>query len=95
MKKSNKILDSFREILFEMSDGERQIEIIRQLLCEQVHFEPYAAFRRLDRTRKNFLDSLDIFNFLAYNDMDIPSNICSLFIKRYDKDEDNKLNYTE
>ena len=95
MQKSNKVFDSFRDILFELSDGERQIEIIRQLLCEQRHFEPYAAFRRLDRTRKNSLDCQDISNFLAYNDMDVPANICSLFIKRYDKDEDNKLNYTE
>ena len=91
----NKTLEKFCEILFAMSDGERQIEIVRQILCEQKHFESYSAFRRLDRNRKNFLESQDIYNFLVDNGIKIPLKACSLFINKYDRDADNKLDYNE
>ncbi len=36
------------EFLSVFAEQEQQIETVRQLLCEQPTFEPYAAFRRID-----------------------------------------------
>ncbi len=41
----------FCELLLRISEEEREIEVIRQVLCEQSEFEPYAAFIRIDRNK--------------------------------------------
>jgi len=83
------------DTLLTISDGERQIEIVRQILCEQVEFEPYAAFRRIDRHRKSAIDATDLISFLADNKVFYTENNCRAFIKRYDLDGDNRLNFNE
>jgi len=78
-----------------ISDGERQIEIVRQILCEQIDFEPYAAFKRIDRFKKGALIAHDILKFLADNKISQTSENCKAFIKRYDVDGDGQLTYNE
>jgi len=46
-----------------ISDGERQIEIIRQVLSEISRFDPFATFKYFDFENKNFLTKN---NFLHY-----------------------------
>lgn len=48
------------ELFLVLSEEEREIEVIRQVLCEQVEFEPYAAFIRIDRLKQGFLTAFDI-----------------------------------
>lgn len=83
------------DVLLQIGDGERQIEIVRQILCEQVDFEPYAAFKRIDRLRKGTIDAADILEFLADNKVYYTENNCRAFIKRYDVDGDDQLVYNE
>jgi len=83
------------DLLLTISDGERQIEIVRQILCEQIDFEPYAAFRRIDRHRKTTINALDLLAFLTDNKVYYAESDCRGFIKRYDIDGDGSLNFNE
>jgi len=47
-----------------MSENEHKVEIQRQLLCEQQHFEPYTVFKRLDINRSGHLSIFEITSFL-------------------------------
>lgn len=37
------------DFLISLARTEKKLEVIRQLLAEENEFEPYAAFRRIDR----------------------------------------------
>jgi len=87
----NKLAD----YLLAVSDGERQIEIVRQILAEQKDFEPYAAFKRIDRHRRGSIGTLEILNFLADNGVFYTENNVRAFIQRYDQDGDERLCYNE
>jgi Ca2+-binding protein (EF-Hand superfamily) len=83
------------DFLLSMSDGERQVEVLRQVLCEQKDFEPYAAFKRIDRDRKGYIDAMDVAKFLSDNGIYHTEMHCGAFIRRYDLDKDEKLTYHE
>ena len=83
------------DFLLASSDGERQIEIVRQILAEQKDFEPYAAFRRLDRLRKAALSSADLVNFLADNSVYYTERQLRPVVRHYDQDGDGMLSYNE
>jgi hypothetical protein len=51
-------------LLFTLADGEKAIEVSRQVLSDQRDFDPYQAFKRLDREGKNRIDEFDIVDFL-------------------------------
>lgn len=81
--------------LLAVNEGERQIEIIRQILCEQEDFEPYAAFKRIDRYKKGVLNAVDIKSFLEDNKINFSEHDCDIFVQRYDIDGDGQLAYSE
>ena len=83
------------DLLIAVADFERQVEIVRQILCEQKEFEPYAAFKRIDRQRKGFLTGADIQKFLADNHSHYSEKQAENLINSYDYDEDGRLNYSE
>ncbi len=84
-----------RDVLVEIGKEEKQLEVLRQILCEQYDFEPYASFRRIDRTRKGFITNIDILEFLLANDQRYTESECSYFVRHYDRDGDGKLAYLE
>ena len=49
-----------------IADNEKELEIYRQLLSEKPNFEPYAAFIRIDRYRKENVSVSDLKDFLQY-----------------------------
>lgn len=49
-----------------VADHERDVELLRQMLAELRHFEPYAAFLRLDSDKKEYVTGKDIREFLRY-----------------------------
>ncbi len=49
-----------------IADNERELETQRQLLASKSQFEPYAAFMRLDRLRKDNVTVFDLRDFLQY-----------------------------
>jgi len=84
------------EILIALARSEKQLEILRQTLCELPNFEPYAAFRHLDIQHKNFLQTPDFQEFFSKNQANFDDNsIEEILIKHYDYDHDGKLCYAE
>ena len=52
------------KILLTLAEGERSIEVSRQVLSDNFDFDPYQIFRALDSCCKNNIDTCDIINFL-------------------------------
>ena len=46
-----------------IGEYEQAIEVARQQLCNCPSFEPYTAFKRIDRNGKGYLTPYDIFDF--------------------------------
>jgi hypothetical protein len=51
-------------LFYTLADGEKVIEVARQVLSDQREFDPYLAFKRLDREGKNRIDEFNIVDFL-------------------------------
>lgn len=86
----------FCDLILDLGRKEKKLEVIRQVLCEIPDFEPYSAFRRLDKLRKNFIDEADIQAFLQDNRIDFtPLFIKDSLMQHYDLDGDGKLIYAE
>lgn len=84
-----------KDVLVDIGKEEKQLEALRQILCEQYNFEPYGAFRRIDRTRKGYITNIDVIEFLIANDCRYNEFECSYYIRHYDRDGDGKLSYIE
>jgi hypothetical protein len=52
------------KLLLTLADGEKATELTRQLLSDKRDFDPYLAFKRLDREGKNRIDEFNIVDFL-------------------------------
>ena len=50
--------------LLNLAEGEKSVEINRQVLADQIDFDPYKAFKRIDTRGKNIIDEFDIVDFL-------------------------------
>ncbi len=47
-----------------LADGEKAVEIIRQVLADQMDFDPWNTFCYLDREGNNYIDEYNIHDFL-------------------------------
>eukprot|EP00743_Colponemidia_sp_Colp-15_P002650 GILK01002872.1.p1 GENE.GILK01002872.1~~GILK01002872.1.p1 ORF type:complete len:586 (-),score=91.06 GILK01002872.1:92-1849(-) len=83
------------QLFLAVSEGERQVEVVRQVLAEQDHFEPYTAFRRLDRHANGFLTSSDILSFLKLHAIPCSEKDGYYLIRRFDTNGDGRLSYPE
>ena len=83
------------QILLTLSEGERNIEVSRQVLSDNYDFDSMQIFKYLDIEGKNYIDSNNILNFLRYKN--IPVNNLEVFflIFFYDLDFDGFLSYPE
>ena len=52
------------KLFLNLAEGEKSVEINRQVLADQLDFDPYQAFKRLDTQGKNSIDEFDIVDFL-------------------------------
>jgi len=82
-------------LLKAIADGEKDIEVIRQVLAEQPDFEPYTAFKRIDRDANSSLSLFEIHDFLRDNDLPILESDVHNLIKVFDLDGDRRISYTE
>ena len=87
--------NKLKDLLYQIGNQEKQLEVLRQILCEQLEFEPYAAFRRIDRSRRGFRTSTDILEFLSHNGFNHKESECGYLINHYDRDRDGHLIYAE
>ena len=72
-------------------------EELKQKLNNHYTFEPYALFSRIDRDNKKYINRPDLIAFLLDNNIHInpERSTVDLFIEYYDRDFDEKLNFTE
>jgi Ca2+-binding EF-hand superfamily protein len=87
-----------------IGEGEEKTEIARQVLAEQVLFEPYTAFKRIDQLRyrphttprKGYIASADLLEFCEDNSVNVQDvSEISRLLDRIDGDRDGIVSYTE
>lgn len=83
------------ELLYQFSKGENRVEIIRKNLCKNNDFEPYSAFRQLDRLGLGSLSSSDLRAFLERNNIQITEEDSYMLIRQYDSNSDGRLSLNE
>ncbi|EAR90151.2 EF hand protein (macronuclear) [Tetrahymena thermophila SB210] len=83
------------ELLILLGQEEKYLEDYRQVLCQEQDFEPFSAFKRIDRKRQGFILASDIQDFLSSNGAFYELRDCQTYIYQYDIDLDNKLSYME
>jgi len=54
----------FHRLLLAIAKFEKNIEESKQMLANNIRFEPYAAFKRLDRDCNGYLTKEEILEFL-------------------------------
>ncbi len=83
------------DLLIAVGEEEKNLEVLRQILSEQQAFEPYAAFKRIDRGKSGHLTITNIGRFLSENGLEVNEKLISAFVKFHDTDDDLKLSYPE
>jgi hypothetical protein len=83
------------KLLINLFEGERSVEFSRQSLAIQRDFDAYQIFQRIDRERKNYIDELNIVDFLKNNSVYCTSNEARIMLSFYDSNYDGNLNYSE
>ena len=85
------------EYIVNMTQNALKSESIKEQLNLHDRCEPYAIFSRIDREDKGYLIKEDFIRFLNENNVniDIQRKTIDLFIEYYDKNFDEKLDFTE
>ena len=84
------------QIFFNLARSEKKVEIIKEMLCQWEDFEPYTAFKRLDRFNQNSLSSQCLMKFLNEHKIRYDEEIIqNTFIRHYDYDSNGQLSYSE
>ena len=52
------------ELFLIIQDGEQSVESSRQILSENTSFDPYLAFRFIDKEDKRYLDEYNFVNLM-------------------------------
>ncbi len=90
-----KVRQQLKALLVDIGKQEKQLEVLRQILCEQYDFEPYSAFQRIDVDRKGFLIPLDIFYFLNDNEVSVTEAEAGFYIRQHALEGADQLAYPE
>lgn len=78
------------------AEQEIKIEKMRQILCSMHDFEPYTAFKRLDRYYQSFLDKRSLCKFLQENGFrELEQTDLTLMINYFDQTGSGRLNFTD
>lgn len=83
------------KLFINLAEGEKSVEINRQVLADQIDFDPYTAFKRIDSRLKNSIDEFDIVDFLKVNSIYCTYNEARFIIYFYDQTNKGYLNYAE
>ena len=82
-------------IFLALAEGEKSIDINRQILVELEDFDPYQVFTYLDIEQKNHINIPDLQNYFQENEINVNKEEIELIILFYDKDYDGVLSYAE
>ena len=84
------------QLFWAIAENEEIVEEQRQQLAKQQGFEPWAAFKRIDRMQLGKISAYDINQFLQDNMVDyISETECFHMFSYFDKDEDGFLDFQE
>ena len=83
------------KLLMQLAEGERTIEISRQVLSDLYDFDAYQIFKNLDIEGKNRIDCNNIIDFLKNKGVYTNVEEVKLIILFYDQDFDGVLTYPE
>ena len=93
---SKKTISIFCDLLLNLAQKEKQVEINRQVLCQNINFDAYQVFSYLDLESKNYLNEINLFTFLNKNNkIQCTLEELQFFILLYDENFDAKLSYSE
>ena len=83
------------KLMMQLAEGERTIEITRQVLSDLYDFDAYQIFKNLDIEGKNRIDAINIIEFLKNKGTHTSQEEAKLIILFYDQDFDGVLTYPE
>ena len=83
------------KLMMQLAEGERTIEITRQVLSDLYDFDAYQIFKNLDIEGKNRIDAINIIEFLKNKGTHTSQEGAKLIILFYDQDFDGVLTYPE
>ena len=83
------------KILLTLAEGERNIEISRQVLSDNNDYDAYQIFKYLDYEGKNRIDACNIIEFLRTKGIYVNLTEINLIILFYDQDYDGSLSFNE
>ncbi|MCQ2819087.1 MAG: EF-hand domain-containing protein [archaeon] len=92
---SNETQNQVARLLLAISEGERSVEISRQVLSDNFDFDPFQVFNFLDPERKNTVDALNIVEFLRSKGIFASNEEAQMAILFYDQNGDGVLSYSE
>ena len=83
------------QILMELSECERSVEITRRVLMDSAEFDPFLIFKKLDIENNNYVSPKDLINYMSLKNINIFLEEAMFIIFFYDKDLDGLLSYDE
>ena len=82
-------------LLKTISDSEKEVEIVRQLLAEQRDFEPYTAFKRIDSLCLGYIRPEDLYRFLKENGITTSEKDIDYLFRLLDGAGSQRLSYSD
>ena len=76
------------KIFLTLAEGEKTIDINRQILVELQDFDPFKIFSYLDTNQKNYLNNSDLLNYCTEKGITTNELEINLLILFYDMDYD-------
>ena len=82
-------------IFLALADGERTVEINRQIISDNFDFDALKIFQTLDSKGKNYIDASDLVNYCNLKGISISNIEAQLIILFYDQNFDRVLSFEE
>lgn len=83
-----------KELFVYTAEQEISLEKLRQILCSMREFEPYTAFKRIDRGNSGLIDRKALCQFQRENGFrELEPEDFTSMVRYFDLDADKKLNY--
>src|SRR3990167_5098505 len=76
-----------------LSEWDRHVEVIRQIMNSLEDFEPYAAFLRITKGKQNYIQASNISEFLRENGIRVEERLLGMIVRLYDTSFENRLNF--
>ena len=93
---SKKTLSLVCDLLMNLAEKEKQVEITRQVLCQNLNFDAYQVFSYLDHESKNYINEINLMSFLnKKNGIHCSMEEIEFIILLYDENFDARLSYSE